>query len=147
MKEFASKSYSNGAFDIDRLGCWLGESADDVMARRVFGAICNGVTISDARLPGAPLIYLNPAFERMTGYSELDVVGLSCNFLQGNDRDQPGVHRIRAAIREAQEERALLRNYRKDGTLLGRGRDGHYWPPPAQIRTSGVAAYGSCLRS
>ena len=31
--------------------------------------------------------------------------------------------------------------------LSGRGRDGYCWPPPAQIRTSGVTAYGSCLRS
>ena len=29
----------------------------------------------------------------------------------------------------------------------GRGRDGGYPPPPAQIRTSGITAYGSCLRS
>lgn len=28
----------------------------------------------------------------------------------------------------------------------GRGRDGHCWPPPAQIRTCRVTAYGSCLR-
>jgi DNA-binding NarL/FixJ family response regulator len=32
-------------------------------------------------------------------------------------------------------------------TAKGRGRDGHYWPPPAQIRTGGITAYGSCLRS
>jgi diguanylate cyclase (GGDEF)-like protein/PAS domain S-box-containing protein len=104
------------AFDICNLGLWLGEGADNAMARRIFDAISNGVTISDATLPGAPLIYVNPAFERMTGYCREEVVGLSCKFLQGTDRDQPGVHLIRAAIRGAREERALLRNYRKDGT-------------------------------
>jgi hypothetical protein len=26
-----------------------------------------------------------------------------------------------------------------------RGRDGHCWPPPAQIRTCGIPAYGSYL--
>lgn len=31
------------------------------------------------------------------------------------------------------------------GQLEGRGRDGSYLPPPAQIRTCGTTAYGSCL--
>src|SRR5208283_2859953 len=30
-------------------------------------------------------------------------------------------------------------------TLFNRGRDGHYWAPPAQIRTCGLPAYGSYL--
>jgi len=106
------------SFDICNLGLWLGDGADNAMARRIFDAISNGVTISDARLPGAPLIYVNPAFERMTGYCGEEVVGLSCRFLQGTDRDQPGIRLIRTAISEAREERALLRNYRKDGTLF-----------------------------
>ena len=106
------------ALTTGNLSRWLGDEVNDVVARRVFGAICNGVSISDATLPGAPLIYVNPAFERMTGYSGEEIGGLSCNFLQGIDRDQSGVHRIRAAIREAREERVLLRNYRKDGTLF-----------------------------
>lgn len=105
-------------FDICNLGLWLGEGADNAMARRIFDAICYGVTISDATLPGAPLIYVNPAFERITGYRGEEVVGLSCKFLQGTDRDQPAVHLIRSAIAGAREERALLRNYRKDGTLF-----------------------------
>ena len=29
--------------------------------------------------------------------------------------------------------------------IKGRGRDGSYLPPPAQIRTCGTTAYGSCL--
>jgi transposase len=33
------------------------------------------------------------------------------------------------------------------GLLVGRGRDGDCSPPPAQIRTCGTTAYGSCLES
>lgn len=102
--------------DLGNFGLWLGGGADDGMARHILKGLSNGVTIGDATLPGAPLIYVNPAFERMTGYAGEDVVGLSCNFLQGTDKDQPGVHQIRSAIREAREERVTLRNYRKDGT-------------------------------
>jgi hypothetical protein len=32
------------------------------------------------------------------------------------------------------------------GRIHGRGRDAHYCAPPAQIRTCGFPAYGSCLR-
>ncbi len=101
-----------GALNTSKLSFWLG---DDAMARTILDSICNGVTISDATLPGAPLIYVNAAFERMTGYSAAESVGLSCNFLQGTDRDQPSVQEVRIAMREAREVRVLLRNYRKDG--------------------------------
>jgi putative transposase len=35
----------------------------------------------------------------------------------------------------------------RQGSYFGRGRDGDCSPPPAQIRTSGTTAYGSCLKS
>ena len=34
---------------------------------------------------------------------------------------------------------------RRNGDLFGRGRNGSHLPPPAQIRTCGITAYGSCL--
>jgi PAS domain S-box-containing protein len=54
----------------------------------------------------------------MTGFSEAESIGRSCRFLQGDDHDQPGLEEIRAAIREQREGHAILRNYRKDGTLF-----------------------------
>ncbi|GAB4255383.1 MAG: hypothetical protein Kow0065_03330 [Methylomicrobium sp.] len=78
------------------------------------GSIC----ISDARLPDMPLIYVNPAFESITGYDRNEVLGRNCRFLQGNDRNQPGLDEIRAALREKRAGEALLRNYRKDGALF-----------------------------
>ncbi|WP_169315296.1 sensor domain-containing diguanylate cyclase [Terriglobus roseus] len=83
---------------------------------RIFDAISNGITIGDAAQPGAPLLYVNSAFEEMTGYRSNEVLGRDCNFLQRNNRDQPGVVKIRKALEERREERVLLRNYRKDGT-------------------------------
>jgi len=61
---------------------------------------------------------VNPAFERVTGYSREEVVGRDCSFLQGNDRNQPELEKIRAALREQRDGHALLRNYRKDGSLF-----------------------------
>jgi len=83
---------------------------------RIFDSICNGIAIGDATRPGVPLVYINPAFEPITGYCAHEVVGRNCNFLQGRDTHQPGVARIREAIRAVHDERVLLRNYRKDGT-------------------------------
>ncbi len=77
-----------------------------------------GITISDARLPDMPLIYINEAFERITGYSRDEVIGKNCRFLQADERDQPAVQFIRNAIRDGQHLKVLLRNYRKDGTLF-----------------------------
>jgi PAS domain S-box-containing protein len=79
-------------------------------------ASSNGVVVSDPNLPDTPIIYVNPAFERITGYSANEVLGHNCRFLQGEDKDQPDLEGLRSAIREGREYRAVLKNYRKDGT-------------------------------
>lgn len=62
------------------------------------------------------LIYVNPAFERMTGYSCEEILYQDCRFLQAGDRDQPSLQLIRETLREGGSCREILRNYRKDGT-------------------------------
>jgi PAS domain S-box-containing protein len=83
---------------------------------RAVTASSNGIIITDPRLPDNPIIYVNPAFEKTTGYSMEEAIGRNCRFLQGEDRDQPALEELREAIQEGQECRAILRNYRKDGT-------------------------------
>jgi len=78
----------------------------------------SGFSIADARLPDLPLIYINPAFEKTTGYTALEAIGRNCRFLQGDDRDQDGVRRIREAIQREKPVTEVIRNYRKDGTLF-----------------------------
>ena len=75
-----------------------------------------GITIADARLPDMPLIYVNPAFKVITGYSPADVLGYNCRFLQGKKTHQPAVAELRAAIKEGKNCTVTLLNYRKDGT-------------------------------
>ncbi|TDK57572.1 PAS domain-containing protein [Pseudomonas moraviensis] len=62
------------------------------------------------------LIYVNPAFERMTGYSSEEILYQDCRFLQAGDRDQPSLQLIRETLRDGGSCREILRNYRKDGT-------------------------------
>ena len=64
------------------------------------------------------LIYVNPAFERLTGYTSEEILYQDCRFLQGEDHDQAGLATIREAIREGRPCRQVLRNYRKDGSLF-----------------------------
>ncbi|MGR8952281.1 MAG: PAS domain-containing protein, partial [Gammaproteobacteria bacterium] len=45
----------------------------------------NGVTLVDPDLDDMPVVYANKAFENMTGYSQEDMVGRNCRFLQGED--------------------------------------------------------------
>ena len=62
------------------------------------------------------LIYVNPAFERLTGYGRDEILYQDCRFLQSGDRDQPSLEAIRKALRQGGTCREVLRNYRKDGT-------------------------------
>jgi PAS domain S-box-containing protein len=84
--------------------------------RRIFRSVTAGISVANATLPDMPLVYVNPAFEVMTGYALEEVLGRNCRFLQGEDTDQPGLTAIREAIRDRRETTAILRNYRKDGT-------------------------------
>ncbi|HEY3341552.1 MAG TPA: response regulator, partial [Anaerolineae bacterium] len=88
------------------------------LMERAIDAATNGIVITDARKPEMPIIYVNPTFERITGYSRADVVGRNCRFLQADDRDQPALEELRAALREGRSCQVVLRNYRKDGTLF-----------------------------
>lgn len=85
---------------------------------RAMAASSCGITIADAKLLDMPLIYINDAFERITGYSTAEVLGKNCRFLQGSDHDQPALKVLRVAIRESKDCQVLLRNYRKDGTFF-----------------------------
>ena len=88
------------------------------LLRQAIEATDNGIALCDARQPDFPIVYVNPAFEEITGYAQAEVIGRNCRFLQGLDTDQPGIGAVRLALQESAETKVLLRNYRKDGTLF-----------------------------
>jgi diguanylate cyclase (GGDEF)-like protein/PAS domain S-box-containing protein len=79
-------------------------------------ASTSGVVVVDAGPGDYPMLYVNPAFEAITGYSAAESVGRNCRFLQGPDTDAAAVRALAAAIGRGEEHRVVLRNYRKDGT-------------------------------
>ncbi|MGB7442100.1 MAG: PAS domain S-box protein, partial [Coleofasciculaceae cyanobacterium] len=82
---------------------------------RVLDAVSNGVIITDAKQADNPIIYLNPAFSKITGYSPEEIKGRNCRLLQGKDTDLATIALIRRSLRQGQEVETSLLNYRKDG--------------------------------
>lgn len=76
----------------------------------------DGIVITDATRPDNPIVFVNPGFERMTGFAAEEVLGNNCRFLQREDREQPALEELREAIKAGSEHRVVLRNYRKDGS-------------------------------
>ncbi len=77
-----------------------------------------GMMLVDALQADFPIIYVNPAFEQITGYSAAEVMGKNSGFLQGMDRDQAAREAMRIAIEKAESCITVVRNYRKDGSLF-----------------------------
>ena len=86
--------------------------------RRIFRSVTSGISVANAEVDDLPLVYVNPAFEVMTGYSLEEVQGRNCRFLQGEDHDQPGLTVIRTALAERREALVVIKNYRKDGSAF-----------------------------
>ena len=80
--------------------------------------VTSGVTVADARNPEFPLIYVNPGFEKITGYVAEEVIGRSCRFLQGQEKDQPDLEILRTALKNGESCTVRLRNFKKDGSLF-----------------------------
>ena len=91
---------------------------DPQLLSQALAASTVGVVMTDARQDDHPIIYVNPAFETLSGYAANELLGRNCRFLQGHDRDQAGVEDIRQAVTEQRGVSVTLRNYRKDGTLF-----------------------------
>jgi PAS domain S-box-containing protein len=77
-----------------------------------------GITLTDPSLPDNPLVYVNDAYERITGYRREEVIGRNCRLLQGAETREAQVAKMREAIARAEPVTVTLRNYRKDGELF-----------------------------
>jgi diguanylate cyclase (GGDEF)-like protein/PAS domain S-box-containing protein len=83
---------------------------------RAIESSVNGVFISDYQRRDGPIVYVNPAFERITGYSADEAIGRSPLFLAGTDVNQPELEALQAAVKDGRQYHAVLRTYRKDGS-------------------------------
>ncbi len=88
------------------------------LRERAIEACTNGIVIASAKAPEYLVEYVNPAFERMTGYAAHEIIGQNMRILHGDDKDQPGLDELRKMLLEQREGQVTVRNYRKDGTMF-----------------------------
>jgi phosphoserine phosphatase RsbU/P len=91
---------------------------DPELKNRALEATAEGIVITDANLPDNPVIYVNAAFERLTGYAPDEVIGSNCRFLQGPDTQPEAREKLRAAVHEERPCTVEILNYRKDGSCF-----------------------------
>jgi diguanylate cyclase (GGDEF)-like protein/PAS domain S-box-containing protein len=87
------------------------------LRQRAIEACANPIAITSAG-PQRLVEYVNPAYERVTGYAASDIIGSNLELLSSDEQDQPGLYELRAAFDERREAHAVVREYRKDGSLL-----------------------------
>jgi PAS domain S-box-containing protein len=85
---------------------------------QILDSSVNGITLVDPDQEDLPIVYANRQFEAMTGYSQQEILGRNCRFLQGKDRDQEARVVMKRAIEKQQAIEVTIRNYRKDGELF-----------------------------
>jgi PAS domain S-box-containing protein len=88
------------------------------LLERAIAASSNGIVIADAGNPDRPIIYCNPAFEKLSGYRREEVIGRNCRFLQGPDTDRTELNKLRSSLQTGTEIKVVLKNYRKDKTTF-----------------------------
>jgi len=87
-----------------------------ILRDRAIAAVVSGVVVTDPQQPDNPIVDVNPAFERITGYSKAEALGRNCRFLQGVETEPASVALLGEGIEQARDCQAVLKNYRKDGT-------------------------------
>ncbi|MFM8331376.1 MAG: PAS domain S-box protein [Candidatus Methylumidiphilus sp.] len=91
------------------------------LRQRAIEAASVGISIVDAAVPGFPIIYVNTALCKITGYSREEMIGRNLKMLQGPDTDPATVAVIVAALAQERKCEVVLKNYRKDGTPFWNG--------------------------
>ena len=83
---------------------------------QAIAAMGTGIAILDATVRETPIVDVNPAFERITGFAKEDVIGHGPDLLEGDDTDPVAKAAIASAIASGREATITLLHYRKDGT-------------------------------
>lgn len=78
----------------------------------------DGIVVAEKEGEDTILVYVNPAFEQLTGYSADEILYQDCRFLQGEETNLDAVKMIRHAIDDQAPVRSVLKNYRKDGSVF-----------------------------
>lgn len=93
----------------------LGTVLDDREALAGFSRASVAMVLTNPNIADNPIVYVNDAFERVTGYSRTASIGRNCRFLQGSMTDAADVARLRSALDREEDVTVDILNYRASG--------------------------------
>lgn len=85
---------------------------------RAVDCTLNGISISDARRFPQPIVHVNPAFCRITGYAPHELLGRNASLFEGPLTDPDDLALLARTVQSGGEISITLKNYRKDGSLF-----------------------------
>ena len=85
------------------------------LCRKALEAVDHGVMMAEAR-GDLPIVYVNPAFEQLTGYTADVILNRSWRVLHGEEPDQDGLMELKNALAAGESCKVVLRHYRQDGS-------------------------------
>lgn len=94
------------------------EAMNDQQAAEVFSASSVAFVLTDPTLEDNPIIYVNRAFEKLTGYAAEAAIGRNCRFLQHDGSNPAQVAKLRSAIEERRDASVVISNQRADGSVF-----------------------------
>ncbi|MCJ1295113.1 blue light receptor [Xylographa carneopallida] len=118
--------YAPSGFDMMSILVAVALRPNPTIAIGAIDASC-ALLLCDATKPDMPIVYCSEAFERLTGYTAAEILGLNCRFLQSPDGAvQAGVRRthvsdeavfaLKTRLLAREEAQTTLVNYRKGGS-------------------------------
>jgi diguanylate cyclase (GGDEF)-like protein/PAS domain S-box-containing protein len=117
-----TRVHCNGGDYLFGVGIDIGErrQREEQLRLRERGlhAASNGIVIARSGGADNPIEYVNPAFERISGYSAAEVIGRDPRFMAAPGMDEGERDQLRAAIAAHRAVNVVLRNLRKDGELF-----------------------------
>ena len=92
------------------------ESLNRYALEQVVALCSDGILIVDAKDPSLAVVYVNAAYEGLTGYSVDELAGQGWSMVRRDGEGEPELQRLKAAIGRAEPCRVIVPDLRKDGT-------------------------------
>ena len=105
------------ASDITQFG--FNNSYSYKLLQKVVESSTDGIVITDAQHPDNVMVYVNKAFEKITGYKSDELLGHNCRMLQTEDtKNSRAINTLKNCIKAGKNCDVLLQNKKKNGEVF-----------------------------
>lgn len=105
------------ASDITQFG--FNNSYSYKLLQKVVESSTDGIVITDAQHPDNVMVYVNKAFEKITGYKSDELIGHNCRMLQTEDtKNSRAINTLKNCIKSGKNCDVLLQNKKKNGEIF-----------------------------